>query len=204
MWGDRQLVSDRRGVLVGAIGRGATRIDDPVAIGSGGESPRVAAFRVLAECHLDRSYRLAAAILRDPIAAEDAVHDAFETAWRKWDSLRDPHSFDAWFGRILVNGCRDRLRHRARWPVESIADDLPIATPDPTDAVHDRDQLARGLARLKPDDQVLLALRYAEDLRVEDIARMLAVPAGTVMSRLHHATRRLREALSRDAARSPR
>ncbi len=60
---------------------------------------------------------------------------------------------------------------------------------------HDRDALDGALARLKPDDQVLLALRYYEDLKVDDIALVLGLRPGTVMSRLHHAMNRLRAAL---------
>ena len=172
------------------------QLDDPVAVGSGGESPRAAAFRLLAERHLYDSYRLAAAILGDPVAAEDAVHDAFETAWRKWSTLRDPALFEHWFSRIVVNLCRDRLRARARSRVQPIVDDLQVDDRDAFAGVHDRELVARGLARLGPDDQVLLALRYSRDLRVGDIARVLDVPPGTVMSRLHHATRRLREVLA--------
>jgi RNA polymerase sigma factor (sigma-70 family) len=200
MWDARQLVSDQQRI----VGDPAMRVKDPVAVGSGGESPQAAAFRRLVEQQLARSYRLAAAILGDATNAEDAVHDAFEQAWRKWSSLRDIETFEAWFRRILVNLCRDRLRHRQRWPSLPIADDLPVNTPDPYDAVHDREQLARGLRRLRTDDQVLLALRYAEDLKVDDIARTLGIPSGTVMSRLHHATRRLREALDADTRGSSR
>ena len=74
---------------------------------------RSATFEALARTNLDASYRLAALILRDPVEAQDATHDAFLQAWQKWSSLRDVDRFDAWFGRILVNVCRDRLR-RAR------------------------------------------------------------------------------------------
>ncbi len=73
-------------------------------------SERAQAFLRLADDHLDSGYRLARAILRDPTEAQDATHDAFEQAWRKWPSLRDPTRFQQWFDRILVNTCRDRLR----------------------------------------------------------------------------------------------
>ena len=55
---------------------------------------RAAAFRTLADQHLDAAYRLARAILRDPLEAEDATHDAFVQAWRSWASLRDGSRFD--------------------------------------------------------------------------------------------------------------
>ena len=56
-----------------------------------GQSPtRAAAFARLADEHLDQAYRLARAILRDESEAQDATHDAFVQAWRKWETLRDP------------------------------------------------------------------------------------------------------------------
>src|SRR5690349_8063795 len=63
---------------------------------------------------LGDSYRLARAILLDDHEAEDAVQEASLTAWRRSGSLRDPERFGAWFDRILVNHCRDRLRKRRR------------------------------------------------------------------------------------------
>src|SRR5712671_5118381 len=61
------------------------------------------AFRRFADSHLDAAYRLARAILRDPGEAQDATHDAFIQAWRKWSTLRDQTRFEQWFDRILVN-----------------------------------------------------------------------------------------------------
>ena len=155
-----------------------------------GDGGRAVAFERLAAEHLDGSYRLARAILGRSGDAEDAVHDAFETAWRKWPSLREPGRFEAWFGRIVVNTCRDRLRRQARTRTYEL---------DPRQAGHDalvgaevRDELDRALARLKPDDQIVLALRYYRDLTIADIAALMNVRQGTVMSRIHRAQARLR------------
>ncbi len=160
-----------------------------------GDAPdRAAAFERLANDHLDASYRLARAILGRAGEAEDAVHDAFETAWRKWSSLRDPARFEAWFGRIVVNTCRDRLRRDARRRTEELDAHLP--SQDPLAGTEDRDELDRALARLKPDDQIVLALRYYRDLTVDDIAALMDVRPGTVMSRIHRAQARLRPLLA--------
>src|SRR6187455_2866717 len=72
------------------------------------------AFRELMDRELNGSYRLAAAILRDSDQAEDAVHDAAIAAWRRWNSVRDAERVSAWFHRIVVNVCRDRLRRAKR------------------------------------------------------------------------------------------
>ena len=158
---------------------------------------RAQAFLRLADHHLDRAYRLARAILRDPTDAQDATHDAFERAWRKWSTLRDPARFDPWFDRILVNTCRDRLRSGRRQPVD-ISGEIVIQSGDPYGQAHDRDALANAIAVLSPDHRVVVALRYYRDLPVDEIASRLHIPAGTVQSRLHYALKRLHAAL--DAA----
>ena len=68
----------------------------------------------MSRAELDRAYRLAGLLLGDATEAEDATQEALLRAWRSIDSLRDPAGFGAWFDRILVNGCRDRLRRRRR------------------------------------------------------------------------------------------
>ncbi len=165
---------------------------------------QVAAFRHLADEQLDRSYRLASAILGNRADAEDAVHDAFVTAWRSWGSLRDTALLGPWFTRILVNTCRDRLRRASRTRVGDISAGEPIAV-DAFAATHDRQVLDAAFARLRDDDRIVLVLRYYRDLTVDDIARFIGVPRGTVMSRLHRAQGRLREALTTgESPRSPR
>jgi DNA-directed RNA polymerase specialized sigma24 family protein len=77
-------------------------------------SERQAAFGRLTDRQLVASYRLAALLLGSDVEAQDATHDAAVIAWERFASLRDPDRFDAWFQRILINVCRDRLRSRRR------------------------------------------------------------------------------------------
>jgi RNA polymerase sigma-70 factor (ECF subfamily) len=158
-------------------------------------SVRDAAFRDLAEQHLDRSYRLAHVILGNPADAQDATHDAFVQAWRRWPSLRDPAKFPQWFDRILVNTCRDRLRRTTRWPTQDLSDELAARGTDLVDATLDRDIIGLALATLSPDHRVVVVLRFYQDLKAEEIARILGLRVGTVHSRLHYAMQRLRAAL---------
>jgi RNA polymerase sigma-70 factor (ECF subfamily) len=160
-------------------------------------------FAALVEGQLDRAVRLATVILGSAIEAEDAVSDAALAAWRARRGLREADRFEAWFGRILVNVCRDRLRSRRRRPVvevwvDELGDD-PESTgtrgPDFRDGVHARDSMSRAFETLEPDERIVLVLRFWHDLTVEAIAERLGIPAGTVKSRLHHATGRLRAAL---------
>jgi RNA polymerase sigma factor (sigma-70 family) len=176
---------------------------EPAALTSGVDDAALDAtglFARLVERQLDGSYRLAAVILGDALEAEEAVHDAAVAAWAGFRGLRDPERFDAWFGRILVNGCRDRLRRRKRTAIVNVSalidlvrDEGPAAD---FAALHaDRDAVARALAQLDPEHQVALVLRYWLDLPVDAIAERLAIPPGTVKSRLHNGLRRLRTTL---------
>jgi RNA polymerase sigma-70 factor (ECF subfamily) len=172
----------------------AEHVADPKAVAVGARvEPAAAAFGRLADEHLDRAYGLAYSILRDRSNAQDATHDAFVQAWRKWSTLRDPDRFEVWFDRILVNQCRNRLTRASRQRTTDISDELAIAAGDPYAQTHDRDVIETALGRLSPDHRVIVALRYERDLTAEDIAARLGIPIGTVHSRLHYALRRLHD-----------
>jgi RNA polymerase sigma-70 factor (ECF subfamily) len=157
---------------------------------------RHAGFLELAGSELDRSYRLAGLILGDATDAEDAVQDALLQAWRSVATLRDPAMFQAWFDRILVNGCRDRVRRRriVRFvPIDPTTD--VAAEGDPFRAVLARDELLGGLDALSTAERAVVVLHYWADLSVEQISARLGWPTGTIKSRLHRARRVLRDHL---------
>lgn len=153
------------------------------------------AFRTVTARHLDKAYRLAWAILGDPQEAEDATQDAFASAWRNRNRLRDADKLEAWLGRILINTCRDRLRQRSRSRVQELELSSLPPVADQSDATSNRDELGRALACLDPDHRIVVILRFWADLTVEDIAERLGIAEGTVKSRLHHSKRLLRTAL---------
>ena len=158
-------------------------------------------FSRLVDRHLGSAYRLAGVVLGDPVEAEDAAHDAAVLAWRGFGTLRDRDRFEQWFCRIVLNVCRDRLRHRRRHPVMELpaADDERHSPPAPEDAGRTlaRDALDRAFVHLEPDHQIVVALRFYRDLTVDEMARRLGIPSGTVKSRLHHALARLRVEMER-------
>jgi RNA polymerase sigma-70 factor (ECF subfamily) len=145
---------------------------------------------------LDRSYGLANVILGDGSEAEEATHDAVLAAWRGLDGLRDPARVEAWFTRILVNVCRDRLRRRR---VRPIAVGLPAALPAPgpgTD-LGTLEALERAVRSLTPEQRAVVVLRFWGDLSIDEIAVRTGARSGTVKSRLHYALERLRAAYER-------
>lgn len=178
------------------------------------DAERAAVFSRLVDGDLARSYRLAAVLLGSEPEAQDAVQDAVVIAWERFDQLRDRERFDAWFGRILVNACRDRIRRRGR--VRFIALDggaqaggisIDRSAVDPAPDLAERDALRHALARLSPEHREVVAMRYLLDLPLEAIAERTGERLGTVKSRLHYGLSALRaayDAADRQAGEAPR
>ncbi|HEX5465130.1 MAG TPA: SigE family RNA polymerase sigma factor [Candidatus Limnocylindrales bacterium] len=162
---------------------------------------REAAFRGLVGARLDHAYRLAYHLLGDPTEAEDACQDALLAAWRAWPRLRDHASFEAWFDRIVANGCLERLRRRGRRPTVRLTEIAGPSGPpalqsaDPAPGLAEHDAIGRALERLSPEQRAVVVLRYWSDLTTEQTADRLGIAPGTVRSRLHYALANLRRAL---------
>jgi RNA polymerase sigma-70 factor (ECF subfamily) len=148
------------------------------------------AIRDLLLSRLSAAYRTATCILRDPDAAEDAVQEAALRAWTNRRQLRDPDRVDAWFGRIVVNVCRGELARASRRGQAAVEE----VVAEPGDRWALREETGRALARLTPDEQVVVALRFGRDLTVPQIATHTGLREGTVKSRLHSAQEHLRAA----------
>ena len=163
-----------------------------------GDDPAVAFVR-LVDARLDSAYRLATFILGgDRSEAEDAVHDAALRAWEHLGDLRDVANFEAWFTRIVVNECRDRIGERRIRPL-TLPDPDPGATPDHAEALVRTDALERAMLSLAPKHRVVVALRYVGDYSLQEIAARTGERQGTVKSRLHYALRALRAELDAES-----
>lgn len=160
---------------------------------AGGGTNRADAFATLLDGSLNRHFRLAAVILGNREDAEDAVNDAALRAWQHLRDLRDPARFDAWFGHILLNVCRDRIRQRQRRRTQTLAGEPPDLH-DAFDQSVERAALHQALCALTPEHRAVVALRYLEGLSVDEIAAYTGARAGTVKSRLHYGLAELRAA----------
>ena len=133
------------------------------------------------------AHALAIQILGNREDAADAVHDAFTTALARpeaYDSDRGP--LKPWFLRVVRNRCIDLLRRRRPTGVDAALLADPGARPDERLEVAERDRgLQRALSRLKPEQRQIVVLRDYLDLSYAEIAAVLDVAPGTVMSRLH-------------------
>jgi len=132
--------------------------------------------------------------------AADAVQEALSVLWARRHDIRRGQDPAAWFFRVLRNHCVDQLRKcrlRRYEPVD--AANLPDARTDRPDALaehHEFDaRLAEELERLDPAYREILLLRDYQNLSYAQIAEVLAIRQGTVMSRLHRARMILRERL---------
>lgn len=134
----------------------------------------------------NRLYRAALAILGDPHEAEDAVQDAFVRYLEK--APGDLKSPPAWLMRVLVNGCKSRLRLAWR-RVGPLPETLPAPGPE------EREELEE-LFSLPPEDRAVIHLHYYEGFSTGEIAQMLGQRPGTVRSRLFRARERLRKLLT--------
>lgn len=149
-------------------------------------------FSRLIEPLLDQAYRLAAVMLNDRAAAEDAVQEASIKAWRKVRQLRgDASSLRPWFLSIVANECRMARRTRW-WSVIKLAD---VATA-PADHRESHSDLHRALLRLKPDERLPLVLHFYLDLPLEEIARILGITPSAAKSRVYRTAKRLRADLT--------
>ena len=148
-------------------------------------SNRPVDWEVLVTQNETRLYRAALAVLGDPQEAEDAVQDAFVRYLEK--APGDLENPGAWLMRVLVNGCKGRLRLAWR-RVGPLPETLSAPGPE------EREELEE-LFSLPPEDRAVIHLHYYEGYSTDEIARMLGQRPGTVRSRLSRARGKLRKLL---------
>jgi RNA polymerase sigma-70 factor, ECF subfamily len=153
-------------------------------------------FAALIEPLLDPAYRLAAVMLADRPAAEDAVQEASIKAWRKLRQLRgDVKSLRPWFLSIVANECRMARRQRW-WSVLKLAE-MPAWSSGAPEQGGSSD-LHQALLKLSPEERLPLVLHFYLDLPVDEVAQALRVSPSAAKSRIYRAARRLRSDLTQE------
>ena len=140
--------------------------------------------------HSHGMFRAARSILDSDADAEDAVGEAVLRAWQSWDRLRAWGAVRAWLLKIAVNCAYEQRRKTGR---VDCTDQLEAPAPFPN--LDARCDLWTALTRLPRDQKAVVVLFYYEDMTEEQIASLLAVPRGTVKSRLSRAREHLRRLL---------
>lgn len=155
-----------------------------------------ASFEALVGPWVDEMYRAAAAIVGET-DARDVTQEALVDAWRGFDRLRDRERVRPWLHTIIANRSRKHLRARRSQPRFIPVSSWPEGTEDDrSTALAERDRLDRAFESLPADQRIALALHYALDLSVPQVAAVLSVADGTVKSRIHAGVERLRVALA--------
>ena len=152
--------------------------------------------------HLDAAYNLARWLVRNDADAHDVVQDAYLRAFRHIDGLRGSDG-RAWLLTIVRNTAFTWLRRRRSEepPVASLAEDDPETTvPNPETLLlrhADREIVRAAIETLPLEFREALVLREFEGLSYKEIAAIVDVPLGTVMSRLARARERLHREIAR-------
>ena len=175
------------------------------------------AFRALVERYQRRVVQLALAMTKDADEAMDIAQETFVRVHRYLPSFKGDSSFFTWTYRIAMNLCLDAQRRKGRLERVDVeqGDEAEIeAAMDPPSAAlagpqrqalnaELRDRIEEALASLSDNHRAILLLREVEGLSYEDLAKVLGIRKGTVMSRLFHARlkmqSKLREYLGEDA-----
>ena len=153
---------------------------------------RAAAER-LADGHYESAYRWLLHLCGDRELAADLTQETFLQVWRGLDGFEGRSSLKTWIHRIAYTTYL-RARERALPQTAPLAE--AAQTPGPSGAVINRCALEDALRQLPPQQRETVLLHYLQGLKIREIAEVLEIPEGTVLSRLHHARLRLREALS--------
>jgi RNA polymerase sigma-70 factor (ECF subfamily) len=178
--------------------RSDRRTDDELvaACNSGSSDTAAAAFETLYQRHRAYVLRIALRFAREPDLAADALQQTFEYLLERFPPTGHGLTLTARLTTFLypiaknfaISAARKqrRLETGDEARIEALASP---AAPDP----HGRDAIDLALAGLSPERREVLVLRFVEDLSLVEIAAALAIPLGTVKSRLHLAIRQLRE-----------
>jgi RNA polymerase sigma-70 factor, ECF subfamily len=159
--------------------------------------------------YMQQLYPAALRMTSNPTDAEDLVQETITKAYRAFHQFQPGTNLKAWLYRIMTNTRNSAYRKQSRQPLQSLygdLEDIPVQTGPQAKVVESAE--AAALERL-PDSEVLTALRelpevfrtvvYMADVEgyaYKEIADRMAVPIGTVMSRLHRGRQRLRTKLA--------
>jgi RNA polymerase sigma-70 factor (ECF subfamily) len=162
-------------------------------------------FGELVLLHQRRAVRIAYQYLRDASDADEAVQDAFVKVFAHLTSYREAWPFEVWFTRILINGCLDRRKARARrdrWFVPgeiSSADEARVSSAGPaTDPEHHllgrerQARIAAAVDRLDGRQRTVFTLCHYGDYTPREVSAMTGLNESTVRVHLFRAARKLR------------
>ena len=159
---------------------------------------------------LDQLYGGALRMTRNPQDAEDLVQETYLKAFKAFDSFKEGTNLKAWLYRIMTNTYINSYRKKQRRPIETSAEDVTDRQLYTTSS-HDSTglqsaevealknlpdaQIAEAMNSLSDDYRMVVYYADVEGLAYKEIAEVMDIPLGTVMSRLHRGRKQLRELL---------
>jgi RNA polymerase sigma-70 factor (ECF subfamily) len=184
---------------------------DDAALVRGALARDPGAFRAIMQKHNQRLYRIARGVLRNSTDAEDAVQEAYVSAFAHLASYRGESSLSTWLSRIVMNEALGRLRQaRPTVDIDALnvsknkAEIIPFPRSNPNDDP-ERTMAQRQILELveKATDELpepfrlVFIARVIEGMSVEDTAELLDIKAETVKTRLHRARQLVRDQLNK-------
>jgi RNA polymerase sigma-70 factor (ECF subfamily) len=180
----------------------AERSDDELmAFARAGLRP---AFAVLVERYALRVVNLCARFVGDAQLGRELAQDTWALVWQGRDKYRGDGGFVSWLVTVARNHCRNELRRRKQVSAherEAVPESARQSAGQ-LDALlveERRRRVQRALAQLSPALREALLLRYAEDLRYDEIASVVGTGESTLRSRVHHGLKALREKLEQES-----
>jgi RNA polymerase sigma-70 factor (ECF subfamily) len=167
-----------------------------VRAAAGGDA---SAFEALVAAWQGRAWRIAMRMLGHPADAQDAVQEAFVSAWRALDRFRQGQSFGPWLVTIVTHRCLNMLRTRKRSRVDPVEEDRVADPKAGPEAVVERRERVRmleeAMRHLAPNSLAIVVLHYAEDMPCARIGETLGMSEAAVKVALFRARARLRDIL---------
>jgi RNA polymerase sigma-70 factor (ECF subfamily) len=167
------------------------------------------AFRVLFERHRQTAYRVAYRLVGSHEDALDAVQDSFVKGYRALGRFESRAKFRTWFMRIVTNACLDLRRSRTSSHVVPLVSEIIDTTSEDSQPYRHRDTpierlegnelhaaLQSALSELSVAHRTVFVLSTEQQMTYREIADVLGIHEGTVMSRLYHARKSLQKKLS--------
>ena len=161
------------------------------------------AFAVLVNEHQRYVYNLALRVVKDENEALDLAQETFVRAWTALPNFKGQSQFRTWLYRIITNLCYNRLPNLRR-SLNDLGDDVMEDIPEPNfdnpasefESNETRQHLQEAIKSLDSNYQLLINLRYQNELSYDEIASTLNLPIGTVKTGIFRAKEQLRKTLA--------